>query len=494
MPCLTIDGQSVDVPAGTSLMAAAKRLGIAIPGLCHVDGLPPLTSCMVCVVQDVNSGHTFPSCSTSAEDGMVIETDNEVIRDARREVLQLLLSEHVGDCEAPCRRICPASLDVPLMMRKIMAGDMEAAARLAKEALVLPATLGWVCSAPCERGCHRGAYDEPLMIRDLHRRLAEQAMDDDTTERDKRPRPTGKRVAIVGAGPTGLAAARVLLQLGHGCRLFDKADRAGGPLRELGEEQLPRAVFEAEVAGILRLGAELETHCEIGEDLALEDVRSQFDAVLLTCDDLDDDEDGVFMSMETSMTVNAVADGKSAALEIDCFLRGLPVEKAKKEFDCRLGSLEDGEKAEFAVNRADPATLAQGRQADDMEAEAGRCLHCDCMKVVSCKLREYATQYGARQFVYPGAERQQITAMMQSDEIVYEPGKCIKCGLCVEIAVQRGEPLGMAFMQRGFDTHVRVPFDQSLAEGLGASGRECAEACPTGALSVRNGEEREPCE
>jgi len=128
-----------------------------------------------------------------------------------------------------------------------------------------------------------------------------------------------------------------------------------------------------------------------------------------------------------------------------------------------------------------------------MVAEAGRCLRCDCMKVESCKLREYATRYGARQFVYPGAARPPITPMIQSDAVVYEPGKCIKCGLCVEIATQRGEPLGMAFMRRGFDTRVGVPFDHSLAEGLGACAGECAEACPTGALALRRREEREPC-
>ncbi|MBN2307877.1 MAG: (2Fe-2S)-binding protein [Candidatus Hydrogenedentes bacterium] len=487
MARLTIDGRAVDAPEGATVMEAAAQAGIEIPALCHVDGVRPLTACMLCVVEDTATGRTFPSCSTAAADGMIIETDNEGIRAARREILQLLLSEHAGDCEAPCRRICPAALDVPLMMRRVAAGDLDEAAGIAREALIFPGTLGWVCSAPCERGCHRAAYDEPLLIRDMHRRLAERAR----IPADEPPLPSGKRVAIVGAGIAGLAAAWTLRRRGHGCRVFEKADRPGGPLRDLDEEALPWGVFAAEVDAILRLGVELETNCEVGKGVSLERLTSQYDAVLLACDDLEDDGENVFTAIELPMAVNSVAEGRDVAEEVDRFLRGIPEPPRRKAFDCRLGDIGEHEKAAFAAERLDPATVNQGRRPDAIEAEARRCLHCDCLKVVSCKLRRYATEYGAKQFAYREVRRPSIRAAQRTGDVVFEPGKCIRCGLCVEIAKQAGEALGLGFVGRGMDVRVAVPFARPLDEGLVTCARECAAACPTGALAVRDREERD---
>jgi predicted molibdopterin-dependent oxidoreductase YjgC len=106
-------------------------------------------------------------------------------------------------------------------------------------------------------------------------------------------------------------------------------------------------------------------------------------------------------------------------------------------------------------------------------------------------LRKYATQYGAKQFAYEDVERPAITAIEQTGEVIFEPGKCIRCGLCVEITKEAGEPYGMAFVDRGYDVQVRPPLGRSLAEALTVSAAKCVEACPTGALAWRNREERE---
>ena len=164
MPQLVIDNREVTVPAGATILEAARRAGIEIPTLCHLEGLPPETSCMVCVVKVRRPDRLVPSCGAPAEDGMVVESETDEVREARRDALELLLSDHLGDCEAPCQTICPASLDIPRMLRHIAAGEVREAYALARDALVLPATLGRICPAPCEKGCRRGERDEALAI------------------------------------------------------------------------------------------------------------------------------------------------------------------------------------------------------------------------------------------------------------------------------------------------------------------------------------------
>ncbi|MFA6239409.1 MAG: 2Fe-2S iron-sulfur cluster-binding protein [Candidatus Hydrogenedentales bacterium] len=511
MPKLTINGRTIEVAAGTTLMDAARRLGIEIPTLCHAQGIRPLTSCMVCVVKETKGGKLMPSCSALAEEGMEIDTACEEVAAARRNVLEMLLSEHVGDCEAPCRQICPASLDISAMMSRIALGDHEGAARIAREQLTLPATLGYVCSAPCERGCHRAAKDSALQIRELHRRMAEDAMGAITPETEA---PTGKRVAIVGASAAGLAAAFMLRKRGHACRVFDKAPVAGRIIREFAEDTLDPRVLDAEIAMIQRMGAEFQLNCEVGTDVSLDTLRRENDAVLITCDDLDASGEGIFTAVEFPMTVNAVAEGKAAADQVIRCLAGLPSHRRVRAFNSQLGSLRPEELDAF-LTRLDPvhatkktliATLLKAvlgkpfhkpspipnaPSLEDPREEASRCLHCTCLKPVTCRLRRYATEYAATQTVFRLAERSNVPAASRFDDVVFEPGKCIRCGLCIEVGRASGEPNTMAFEGRGYSVRVKPPFEQELRVALASNAGRCVHVCPTGALSFRQGEVHE---
>ncbi len=116
--------------------------------------------------------------------------------------------------------------------------------------------------------------------------------------------------------------------------------------------------------------------------------------------------------------------------------------------------------------------------------ESNRCLHCDCRKADNCKLRDYSDLYNASSNRYK-AERKLFEQQIQHPDVVYEPGKCIKCGLCIQVTARYGEPLGLTFIGRGFDVKVGVPFNRDILEGLKMAAKECVEICPTGALAFK---------
>ena len=161
-------------------------------------------------------------------------------------------------------------------------------------------------------------------------------------------------------------------------------------------------------------------------------------------------------------------------------------------FSSALGRVKDAEKAELmkaadARGRVEPAGgEAVGLASVEARSEATRCMHCDCRKPVSCKLRRYSAEYHARQSRYRPVERGLAELLLEHPEIIVERGKCILCGLCIQVAQGEGESVGVGFDRRGIHTRISVPFGQSFAEGLKVSGAACAEACPTGALSLRS--------
>jgi len=227
---LTIDNREVEVPAGATILDAAERLGIEIPTLCHLKGRQPLTSCLVCLVKVGHAERLVPACATRAAAGMEVASETDEVRHARRTALELLLSDHLGDCLAPCWFACPAELDIPVMLRQIAAGDMRGAIATVKARLALPAVLGRICPAPCEKACRRAGLDGAVSICQLHGAVADVDLASAAPYRPACAAASGRRVAIAGGGPTGLAAAYYLARHGHAVTIFDERDRLGGRL------------------------------------------------------------------------------------------------------------------------------------------------------------------------------------------------------------------------------------------------------------------------
>jgi ferredoxin len=522
MPTLKIDNHEVTVPAGASVLDAARALGIDVPALCQRDGCTPNTSCLCCVVR-VNGGRRLvPSCATKAADGMVVESETAEIRAARKTALELLLADHAGDCRAPCQNVCPARMDIPTMIRQIHDGALHEALITVKQHIALPAVLGRICPELCEKGCRRGQLDSPVSICRLKRHVADVDLASEKPWLPECHHQSGKRVAIVGSGPAGLAAAWYLLQLGHACTLLDEHDEPGGNLRYAVEpSRLPRDVLDAEIGLVRQLGATFEHPVQVGKTTSVAELSQQYDAVLLAVGEVDAVKAnalgvpmlgrGLKTDKRTMLTptpgvfatgaavtpyrhaVRAVGDGRTAAASIDAFLRGY-APAHESQFTVRLGVLSDAELAVFRAEATgdDRAGVPPALGLSDRPAstESARCLQCQCAKLNTCSLRKYSSAYDASPSEYK-LERRPFTRVTNHASIVYEPGKCISCGLCVQIASRAAEPLGLTFIGRGFDVRIGVPFDHTISQALQHTAESCANACPTGALVVRD--EMAPC-
>jgi ferredoxin len=159
--------------------------------------------------------------------------------------------------------------------------------------------------------------------------------------------------------------------------------------------------------------------------------------------------------------------------ELAAIFRG--IEKSRKVEVATLG---------IAGRLAGFGEIELGLTADEADRESRRCLSCGCRAATGCKVRRYSAEYEVEPYRFAGVRRR----FEQDDshpEIIYEPGKCIMCGACVEVTSETGEVLGLEIVGRGFEVTVQVPFDEPLSEGLRRAARRCAEVCPTGALALR---------
>ena len=276
-----INGKICTGRAGQTLLEIAQNNGIEIPNLCHNGEHKHYGGCSLCVVEAEGSPKLLRACSTVAQDGQVIYTESERVVRTRKTSIELLMSDHDGDCRGPCVLNCPASVNAQGYVQAIARGDDKEAVRIIKERLPMPACIGRVCPHPCEDGCRRQMVEESISIAYLKYFAADRVIQAGGYLPPKAA-ATGKRVGIIGGGPGGLTAAYYLSLKGHRVTVVDAMPQMGGMLRYgIPEYRLPKRVLDEEVAEIASLGVEMKNNFRIGRDVTFEEFKNSYDAVVL---------------------------------------------------------------------------------------------------------------------------------------------------------------------------------------------------------------------
>ena len=279
---IKLNDKSVDATTDQTILEVAQNNKLEIPTLCDDDYLEPYGSCWVCVVKVKGKGFV-PSCATKVYDGMEIDTQSKDVFAVRKMALELLLSDHYADCSAPCSLACPAQVDIQGYVALINNNLFHEATKLIKQRLPIPLSVGRVCPAFCEEECRRQLVEEPIAIRQIKRYAADKDLEDaQNTYVPEVEEPTGKDVAIVGAGPAGLSVAYFLAQKGHRCKIFEAQPKSGGMLRYgIPEFRLPKKILDKEIEQIKKVGVDIKNNLKLGRDFTLQFLYKGFDAIFL---------------------------------------------------------------------------------------------------------------------------------------------------------------------------------------------------------------------
>ncbi len=282
---VTVNKREVEVYDDLTILQALLQEDIPIPHLCYDIRLDRANgNCGLCVVElsDERGQQDVKACHTPIRAGMVITTNSVKLENYRKIRLEQILLDHNADCVAPCVTTCPANIDIQAYLRHATNGNFQTALQVIKDRNPFPLVCGRVCPHPCEAECRRNLVDSPVAINYVKRFVADWDMANEKPWTPPKQAPTGKKIAIVGAGPSGLTAAYYSAAAGHDVTVFERHTHAGGMMRYgIPEYRLPKATLDKEIEIIKQLGVKIMTGKTLGTHLRLENLQKDFDAVYL---------------------------------------------------------------------------------------------------------------------------------------------------------------------------------------------------------------------
>ncbi len=275
---ITVNGKNIVADTGLTLLDNILANGIYLPHLCHNKELESYGGCGLCLVMVEGIKKPLRACSTTVFEGMAVTTSTPELEQSRKATLSLIMSDHAGDCKAPCFIACPTHQDVQGYVGLIANGKDREALELIKKDNPFPMSIGRVCPHPCEKNCRRALVDEPISICAL-KRFAADSNEDFIPDCEKE---NGKRIAVVGAGPAGLSCAYFLRLKGYGVTVFESEEKGGGMLRYgIPAYRLPKDVLQKEIDNIEKMGVEINYNNKLGVDFTVESLKSVYDAVFV---------------------------------------------------------------------------------------------------------------------------------------------------------------------------------------------------------------------
>lgn len=394
---ITVDNREIEVYGGITILQALVMEGIDVPSLCHDIRLKRSNgNCGLCVVEaGAENPRDVKACLTPVQPGMVIRTHTPRLVEYRKVRLQQLLCDHNADCVAPCVQTCPANIDIQTYLSHVADGNYEAAVHVIKDRNPFPSVCGRVCPHPCEAECRRSLVDEAVAINHVKRFAADWDRNREEPWTPRLGERTGKRIAVVGGGPSGLSAAYYAAVAGHSVTVFEKQPRPGGMMRYgIPAYRLPKQTLDAEIALIESLGVRIVTGRALGVHLNLEDLKRDFDAVYLAIGSwratplrIDgENTDGVWLGIQY---LEQVARGTEVPLGETVLVIG----GGNTAIDCARTALRQGARSVKLVYR---------RTRDEMPAQAvevAEALH-EGVEMVFLTSPERITSDGARKHLH----------------------------------------------------------------------------------------------
>lgn len=275
---IQINGKEYSADTSKTLLDNILENGIYVPHLCHNKELESYGGCGLCLVMAEGIKKPLRACSTKVCEGMSITTSTPEIEQSRKATLSLIMSDHSGDCKAPCFMACPTHQDVQGYVGLIANGKEKEALELIKKDNPIPASIGRVCPHPCEEKCRRRFVDDAVSICALKRFAADSYMDYVPACKAS----NGQKIAVVGAGPAGLSCAYFLALEGYSVNIFEAQSQGGGMLRYgIPAYRLPKNILDEEIKNIEKMGVRINYNKKLGRDFTVESLKAEYDAVFV---------------------------------------------------------------------------------------------------------------------------------------------------------------------------------------------------------------------